>query len=45
MVNQGADMCLAFLQPGARNEGTKGCIRFAEAAGIPVRRYPQEETP
>lgn len=42
MVNLGADLCLAFFQPGATNRGTADCVRRAEAAGIPVRRYPQE---
>jgi hypothetical protein len=42
MVNLGADVVLAFFQPGAANRGTADCVRRAEEAGIPVRRYPQE---
>lgn len=42
MVDAGADLVLAFFQPGAANRGTADCVRRAEAAGIPVRRYPQE---
>jgi hypothetical protein len=37
MVAAGARICLAFPLPGSR--GTEGCIRLAEAAGIPVRRF------
>lgn len=44
MVRHGADLCLAFLQPGEPNKGTKGCIRLAEKAGIPVERYPKDGT-
>lgn len=44
MVNLGADLCLAFFQPGAANRGTADCVRRAEEAGIPVRRYPEEPT-
>lgn len=39
MVDAGADVCLAFLQPGAANRGTKDCIARAEKAGIPVWKY------
>lgn len=42
MVNLGADLVLAFYQPGAANKGTADCVRRAEEAGIPVRKYPQE---
>ena len=38
MVRLGADVCMAFYQPGAGNRGTDHCARTAEAAGIPVRR-------
>jgi len=38
MVKAGADVCLAFYQPGAGNRGTDHCARLAEKAGIPVRR-------
>jgi hypothetical protein len=37
MVDLGADICLAF-QVG-NSKGTADCIRRAEKAGIPVRRY------
>lgn len=39
MVNAGAEMCLAFFKVGAGNAGTNNCVKFAEHAGIPVRRY------
>lgn len=42
MVNLGADLLLAFFQPGAANAGTADCVARAVEAGIPVRRYPQE---
>jgi hypothetical protein len=32
------DWMLAFPEPGQPNYGTRGCIRLAEAAGIPVHR-------
>lgn len=35
MVALGADVCLAF--PLGRSPGTRGCVREAERAGIPVR--------
>jgi len=34
-----ADWMLAFPEPGQPNYGTRNCIRLAEQAGIPVRRY------
>lgn len=37
MVAFGADVTLAF--PIGRSPGTRSCMRLAEAAGIPVRRY------
>lgn len=37
MVDTGADVCLAFLQRGAENNGTRDCIGRAVIAGIPVR--------
>ena len=39
MVALGADVCLAFFKVGAGNRGTANCVRLAEAAGIPVRRF------
>ena len=42
MVNLGADLCLAFLKQGAKNIGTRHCIRIARAAGIEVREYVEE---
>mgnify|MGYP001589556397 CR=1 FL=1 len=44
MVNLGADLVLAFFQPGAQNVGTADCVARAVEAGIPVRRYPQGPT-
>lgn len=38
MAAAGADLALAFLQPGQPNRGTRNCIRACERAGIPVRR-------
>ena len=35
MVNAGADLCLAF--PKGASRGTRGCLRLAQQAGIPVR--------
>jgi hypothetical protein len=37
MVDLGADICLAFMNPGSR--GTADCVRRAEKAGIPVRVF------
>lgn len=37
MVELGAGVCLAF--PLGRSAGTRGCMRLAEAAGIPVINY------
>lgn len=39
MVDTGADVCLAFLQLGERNSGTRDCVRRAVRAGIPVREH------
>lgn len=49
MAGLGADICLAFIQPCTRvtcrvrfphdSHGTASCIKFAEAAGIPVRKF------
>lgn len=36
MIDAGADLCLAFPWPGARNAGTWDCARRAKAAGIRV---------
>lgn len=41
MVAAGADLVVAFMQPGAANRGTAHCMQAARRAGIPVRRYPQ----
>lgn len=40
MVDAGADLVLAYFQRGAENHGTADCVRRAQAARIPVRRYP-----
>lgn len=37
MVDLGADVVVAFLAAGARNVGTRDCIRRAKAAGLNVR--------
>jgi hypothetical protein len=37
MVDQGADVCLAFFLPNSR--GTVHCANAAEEAGIPTWRY------
>jgi len=39
MVDLSATVCLAFLQRGEKNSGTRDCMRRAEAAGIPVRAH------
>ncbi|MEU4256300.1 SLOG family protein [Streptomyces fradiae] len=49
MVSLGADVCLAFIGPCTSprcprtdphdSHGASGCVRLAEAAGIPVRRW------
>jgi hypothetical protein len=39
MVKLGADICLAFLQNGEKNVGTRHCATLAEQAGIPVRWF------
>lgn len=39
MVALGADLCVAFLLRGAKNIGTRDCIRRAGRAGIPIRRF------
>lgn len=35
MVSKGADICLAY--PIGESKGTRGCIKLAKAAGIPVK--------
>lgn len=42
MVSAGADLCLAFFEPGATNRGTAHCAKLAQRAGIPVDRYGRE---
>jgi len=37
MVESGADLCLAF--PLGKSPGTRGCMRLAAAAGIPVKEH------
>lgn len=37
MVDDGADLCLAFLLPNSI--GTRHTMRLAETAGIPVKRF------
>lgn len=39
MVDLDAHVCLAFFLRSALNRGTQDCVRRAEKAGIPVRRY------
>lgn len=41
MVDLGADVVVAFFKAGARNNGTRDCVRRAQAAGIPVHPYPK----
>jgi hypothetical protein len=41
MVAAGATCCVAF--PLGRSPGTRGCMRLAEAAGIPVLNYGDKE--
>ena len=42
MVKAGADLVVAFFQPGAANKGTSGCVKLARRAGIGVREYGRE---
>lgn len=42
MVDKGADICVAFYQPGAANRGTADCAARAAEAGIEVRSYTGE---
>lgn len=37
MVDLGADKCIAF--PLGKSPGTRGCMRLAKAAQIPVKQY------
>jgi hypothetical protein len=40
MVDAGADRGLAwYAPPPALNKGTRGCVKLARDAGIPVREY------
>lgn len=41
MVALGADICLAFSRN--QSKGTDMCIKLADAAGIPVHRYIQND--
>jgi hypothetical protein len=41
MIRLGADVCLAFIRNGSA--GTSMCSRLAEDAGIPVRRFEDNE--
>lgn len=41
MVDRGADQCLAFYQPGAKNNGTHDTAMRAKAWGIPLKLYGQ----
>ena len=43
MVDLGADVCLAF--PTAGSKGTWDCIRRAQAAGIEVKIFAEEQLP
>jgi hypothetical protein len=42
MVNNGADLVVAFPKDGAGNRGTNNCIATAMKAGIPVRVFTEE---
>jgi hypothetical protein len=44
MVEAGADLCVALHRSIARSMGTKGCIRKALAAGIPVYLIESDKT-
>lgn len=37
MVGLGADLVLAFFQPGAKNAGTSNCVQQARLAGLTVK--------
>lgn len=37
MVDTGIDLCLAF--PLGKSPGTRGCMRLAKKAGIPVKQF------
>lgn len=39
MVADGADLCIAFYEPGGGNRGTAGCVALARTAGIKVHEY------
>lgn len=43
MIRHGADLVVAFIQPGAANNGTRNCIAQAERARIPVATYTAQE--
>jgi hypothetical protein len=39
MVAAGADLVLAFFQPGAENRGTQNCVTTAKLRGLFVREF------
>ena len=39
MVESGADLCVAFFKVGAKNRGTKDCVRRAKGASIEVQPH------
>lgn len=41
MADAGADVCLAFFEPGRPSKGTTDCVFRAKRAGIPIRLYPE----
>lgn len=43
MVAAGADLCVAFFQPGADNWGTSNCVKQARKARIRVVPYPRPD--
>ena len=42
MVEAGADICLAFYEPGKPSRGTTDCVKRCARAGIKVRAYGKE---
>lgn len=39
MVDLGADLVLAFFQPGAENRGTQNCVNAARLKGLTVEEF------